>query len=586
MSTPVPSPAGAQGLTFYETRSVVLSSERVARLASESYWMTRLAQQSQLTLLRRGKDAPGDLDPLFAAVSTWLPQAPVAASDWVFVLKTGALGAWASLRPAEGRPALDLQPLGVDRVSSVAADDQAQDRWRPRTSFRHAGFPGGVDEYCRPRAPICVAPFAIDAPGRSVLTVTNDGAYTTFHVDRVFANSPEGIPLVQYLGAVGVTALSTPPDYERKDMGDFALEQESSDALGPVNGVDSLTAFERIAVKTAVSSYVQSGTHSAEADVVLPSGPAGEQMLYTLRFFPRTREVSVERLGSAENLLPAAGPRSEVRGIPGFPVNAGRTRLLEWLRMRYPSLSVKGSTVAQIVASADQAIDERSGTARWFQTNYDIAILDADAADRRLAEVHDRPSHKRDDLHAFSSAELRSLEAVLQRVGDRGLALLRGTALVRQRSSEEASPFGDLGTHVQIAGHTFTRSLPPRAGEQTERVQATVVIYDIAHAQHRFVGGYAPDGVLRVYPAVAEVIAHELAHVISRRAPIQQQFEELIESVGATPFTRYAASNPQSEFFPEAFAIYLLDPAWISVNYPELYARVRAYARNPRPGAL
>jgi hypothetical protein len=416
--------------------------------------------------------------------------------------------------------------------------------------------------------------------------VTDAGAYTTFHVDRPLANSPESVPLVQYLGAVDVTPLSTPADHERKDMGDFALEQESNGALRAVKGVDSLTLLERIAVKTAISSYVQSGTHSAEADVVLPSGPAGEQMLYTLRLFPHSREVTVERVGSAENLLPAAGPRSEVRGIPGFPVNAGRTRLLDWLRQRYPALSATGSTVAQIVASADRAIDERSVTPGWFQDNYDIAVLGADAADRRLAEVHDRPVHKRDDLHAFSSAELRSLEAVLQRIGDRGLALLRGTALVRQRSAEDASPFGDLTSRVQIAGHTFTRPLPRSAGEQTERIQATVVIYDVAHASHRFVGGYAPDGVLRVYPAVAEVIAHELAHVISRRAPIQQQFEELIDSVGAPPFTRYAASNPQSEFFPEAFAIYLLDPAWIETNHPELYARVQAYARHPRPGAL
>jgi Mlc titration factor MtfA (ptsG expression regulator) len=143
-----------------------------------------------------------------------------------------------------------------------------------------------------------------------------------------------------------------------------------------------------------------------------------------------------------------------------------------------------------------------------------------------------------------------------------------------------------MAGRVQIAGHTFTRPLPAGTGEQAQRVQSTVVIYDVAHSANRFIGGYAPDGVLRVYPPVAQVIAHELAHVISRRAPIQQQFERLIESTGASPFTRYAASNPQTEFFPEAFALYLLDPAWVQANHPQLYDRVQAYARRPRPGAL
>jgi hypothetical protein len=490
------------------------------------------------------------------------------------------------LRAVEGSAALDLQPFHMDRVSSVTVDDQTPDRWRPRTPFRHAGFPGGIEAYCETRARTCAAPFALDAPGRSVLTVSGGGAYATFHLDRTFSSSAEGAPLLEYLGAVNVTPLTAPVGYDQKDMGDFVLERESGQTVGAVKGMDSFSRLEQVAVKTAISSYVQSGTDNAEADVVLPAGPGGEPRLYTLRFLSRSADVTVERLGSAKDLLPPEGPGSEVRDIPGFPVKAGRSEVLDWLRKRYPALPVKGSTVAQIVANADRTIDERSGTPGWFKANYDIAVLDAHAADRRLAQVHDRPTHKRDDLKTFTGAELRALEAVLQRIGPRALALLRGTALVRQRSSEEASPFGDMTSRVQIAGHTFTRPLPSGAGEQTQRVQATVVIYDAAHTPHRFVGGYAPEGVLRVYPAVAAVIAHELAHVISRRAPIQQQFEELIESVGATPFTRYAASNPQTEFFPEALAIYLLDPAWINTNYPELYARVQAYARRPRPGGL
>jgi hypothetical protein len=426
----------------------------------------------------------------------------------------------------------------------------------------------------------------VEAPGRTVVTVAADGGYTSFHLDREVADSSTQAPLVQYLAPVDVTRIAAPVGYHHKDFASFLLEQESASGLGSVRGADALTRPERVAVSTAITSYFQSGTRSAEIDVVLPAAPEGQQRLYTLRFSPDSNNVAVEALGSADRLLPADGPRSEVSGIPGFPLRAGRRDVLDWLRKRYPALSVQGATVAQIVANADRVIEQRSRSADWFQANYGIAVLDPDAADERLAKVHDRPPHKRDDLQTFSREELRSLEAVLQRMGDRGLALLRDTEFVRQRSAEEASPFGDPSSRVQIAGHTFTRALAPGAGQATQRIRATVVIYDAAHAANRFIGGYAPDGVLRVYPPVAQVIAHELAHVISRRAPIQQQFERLIESTGASPFTRYAASNPQTEFFPEAFALYLLDPAWVQTNHPELYDRVQAYARHPRAGAL
>jgi hypothetical protein len=38
---------------------------------------------------------------------------------------------------------------------------------------------------------------------------------------------------------------------------------------------------------------------------------------------------------------------------------------------------------------------------------------------------------------------------------------LRGTAFVRQRATGEASPFGDPGNQVQVAGHTWGITGPP-----------------------------------------------------------------------------------------------------------------------------
>jgi hypothetical protein len=305
-----------------------------------------------------------------------------------------------------------------------------------------------------------------------------------------------------------------------------------------------------------------------------------------LRFQPDSDEVTVEALGSAAELLPVDGPRSEVRRIRGYPAGANSAQLQAWLRKRYPGLTVTGRTPDEIARDADRTVDRLSTTPAWFSANYDISILDAKAAYRRLEEAHGRSSHQRGGLRAFTGIELRALEAVLQRLGEPALAQLRGTALVRQRAADESSPFGDLTSRVRISGHTFWRTAPAAPGAQRTPVTATVAIYDAAHSPNRFIGGRTPDGLLRVYPPVAEVIAHELAHVITARAPVQKQFDALIAATGAQPFTRYAASNPASEFLPEAFALFLLDPAWVDDNQPQLYARVQAYLRQPRPGAL
>lgn len=574
----------AQRLSYYETRSIVLSAERVATQANQSYWQSRLVQQTQLTLIQRPGAALAGLEPLFAAVSTWLQRAPTDTSDWVFVLDDRSrIGARAALRSAGERPELDLQPFEVDLVSSIQARESATEGWRPSGAFRHAGFPGGVDAYCDAHSPVCAAVFT-DAKeqAHTLLTVASESSQASFLVDREATDTG---PVVRYLADVGVTPLRAPDDFAQRDMADLTLEGESSQARIVIRGTESLAPRERIAVKNAIASYVQSGTRSAEADVVLPAGPAGEAMLYTLRFLPNGNEVTVESLGTAADLLPDAGPRSDVRHIPGYPTGANRAQLLEWLHKRYPALSISGKTPAEIAANTNRAVERYSTTVDWFQSNYQISVLDPKAADRRLAAIHRRAINQRGGLREFHSSELRALEAVLQRIGERGLFLLRGTAFVRQRAADDNSPFGDPGQRVQIAGHTFSLATDDPENDRRQ-VQSTVVIYDAAHAPHRFIGGRRPDGQLRTYAPIAQVMAHELAHVMSQRAPVQREFDALVSASGAQPFTRYAASNPESEFFPEACALYLLDPAWVKDNQPELYERVQAYLKRPRPGAL
>jgi hypothetical protein len=576
---------GAQSLSFYETRSIRLTPERIAQVEAEPYWQRRLARQVSLTLIERVEASQPSRDPLYAAVSTWLAGAREVPAESVLVLdKPSGAGARASIRAGGQGLELDLQPFDADEIKTVDAGDSVGSTWRPSTGFRHAGFPGGVEAYCDGHAAVCAAAFASARAGRAVvISVAAAAGRATLLVEQ--KTEDPATMTVRFLAPTGLTPLATPPDYADKDGSDLALESDDGRPSAVVKGVSPLTKRERVAVKLAIAGYLDTGINTAHADVVLPAGPHGEDMLYTLRFAD-AGSVSVEALGPARTLLPDGAHRSDVRSIPGYPAGARAPELREWLRRRYPSLNVSGTTPEQIGASADRTIDRHCGTAQWFAANYGMAVLDARQGEKRLAEVHRRGSSQRTGLQDYSATELRVLEAVLQRLGQRGLEMLRGTALVRQRSAEEASPFGDPTQRVIIAGHTFTQRSGQGEQKSVASVPATVVIYDAAHSPNRFVGGRAPDGVVRAYPPVAQVMAHELAHVIERRAPVQRQFDALIAATGAAPFTRYAAANPETEFLPEAFALYLLDPAWVKDNYPQLFSRTQAYLRNPRPSGF
>ena len=144
----------------------------------------------------------------------------------------------------------------------------------------------------------------------------------------------------------------------------------------------------------------------------------------------------------------------------------------------------------------------------------------------------------------------------------------------------------EFGENLFAAGGLGADLRDARFGEREpsphRQVHSTIVIYDAAAPPAtRFIGGRDNDGSVYAYAPMAQVMAHEFGHVIASRASLGDQFYKWVAESDTEPFTRYAASNPQTEFFPEAFALYLLDPGWIQVNYPDLFVRARAYASRP-----
>lgn len=51
---------------------------------------------------------------------------------------------------------------------------------------------------------------------------------------------------------------------------------------------------------------------------------------------------------------------------------------------------------------------------------------------------------------------------------------------------------------------------------------------------------------------------------------VQAKFTNAKSKLNAAPVTWYAKPQPSTEFFPEAFAIYNLDPEWMRINLPDM----------------
>jgi hypothetical protein len=585
-------PATADRVRWYETRGIVANDDILADWSKASYWSTKLRQQADLKLIQGGPQDGRARDALLSAISSWLSAGGGQADvpDWVFALDPGDdsashIGARVRLDRTSSPPHLELAPFTVDARIALSVAGAAASTWRLPVPIRHASFPGGIGPFCDANVDLCSVLFQrlgeqLAQPGSRLVTVSREAEQFSFHALIEDKPDPGQRLTVRYLGGVGMTPLAPPADFERKQAIDIWLERfqgaAAKERLGQLRGFESLPHSDSIAMKYAAAAYFESGTRDSEADVAWPTESPGESALYTLRMLPGSNDVSVESLGRQQLT------RCDLRRTPGFPHRANTAAMREWLHRRYPAIQPTGETPTELIESAQRLVDAHAGDRHWFWRNYHLAILRPEAAYRRLADTHKIPPGRRGGLKDFSSQELHVLECVMEAMGDRLLQRVRDSVLIRQEEAEERSPFGELTKRVPIAGHTFTRTVSVEGANPHREVHSTVVIYDVAlDPPSRFVGGRAPDGRVYAYAPLAEVFAHEFGHVVSKRASLEKQFNAWIDQLGVAPFTRYAASAPQTEFFPEAFALYLLDPEWLHSNYPALYARASAYARRP-----
>lgn len=366
-------------------------------------------------------------------------------------------------------------------------------------------------------------------------------------------------------------------DYRERDFGDLEIERARSrphakhgDTLGHVD-LDGVPADERLSVKFVIANYFTViGTRDAEVNSVVPIAGTTRQVFYKLRFRPPPdNEVDVVRVGvkgASPKLDPTRMDIARARDYDRHATDA--TALKSWLGKRYPGIKPTGSTVEELRTSANQTMTSDAGTPGWYQANYKVTVIDGAAMLQRLRSVHNLNSKQTPDGDKadFSAEELRLAELSLQTLSDAILNLLRFVRLGRKKFGRESD-----GSSKPIGGQTFWNGS-----------NKTVVVYDngIGGNASAFRGG--PDGVNLPQ---AMLFTHEFGHITESATNAKKAFDRYVAKAGIKPFTDYAESKPDTDFFAEAFAISQTDPAWLRAHHPDVYAWFETLNRTGRPPA-
>lgn len=358
-------------------------------------------------------------------------------------------------------------------------------------------------------------------------------------------------------------------DYRNRDYGDLLIEQQQSrphpkkgDTLGYVN-VAGVPAEEVTSVKFAVVRYFRDvETRDAEADVLVPIAGTSKEVYYTLRFRP-DNEVDIERIGEKGSSSQLDPTRMDIARVRGYGASAGDpARLKTWLGRRYPGLSPTGATVEALRASANQKMAGEAGTPAWYQANYKVKVIDGASTQARLRSIHKLNARQTPDADNkdFTSEELKLAELSLQTLTETVLSLLQYVRLGRKKTFREAD-----GTAGSYGGQTFWNGS-----------NKTIVMYDSGMNANvsAFRGGSEGVNVPQ-----AMLFTHEMGHIMQPTTNGKPAFDKFVRAAGIRPFTHYAESKPDTDFFTEAFAIYQTDPEWLRRNHATVYQWMNEFNR-------
>ena len=371
--------------------------------------------------------------------------------------------------------------------------------------------------------------------------------------------------------------------YRQKDRIEFELEERQErkkDRLGTIAGVDMLPRDEQIAVNFAILQYYENGTRNAEVDAIVPIPGAKRTMLYKIRFEPRTNNVTVRTVGEEgkDVVLDPAKRKLDIRRVRGFDPKANESTLTSWIASRYKGVTPTGRKTVDVVTNTNAKMESEAGTKGWFQSNYAMPVLDETEGATRL-EALGLHGDQRAQMKHYEAAELRLMEIALEVLSDKVLDIVRGVALARQAVNIDRKRIPAAGgkpahwvypPDPKTAGQTWAR--PGGGGDRT------IVMYNqMSLSDHTlFIGDRTSSTQVDASPLSAMAVVHEMGHVAAASgkvlAEFNAKFADKRAKLHAAPVTRYAATAPATEFFPEAFAIYNMDPKWMLDNIPAMHA--------------
>jgi uncharacterized protein DUF4157 len=398
---------------------------------------------------------------------------------------------------------------------------------------------------------------------------------------------------------------------DQKDYIDSLIEkydQEhpgATDKLGTIDGLDKITdTNERVIVKAVAydlyanefdkAGVKQKSFRDTEVDQIIPvtSDPANaaKTELYYYTFIVHKADannvvnISVRRIGKKGDAVVGDPSEALITRVPGYAENAfdannaeTPAKLIKWILSIYKGVKeadIKAATVADITTNINKLIETKSGAPDWFKKNYSINVLDAAKGAARLKSIHNVPDAERVGVKDYTADELKLLELVLERFGKILLAKLAGVYFIRQEKNLSAA-FGWVSGLTQQP-YTYTLST-----KVISDVQKTITIYDGAFGHDNIFFG----GSEGINAGNIEVLTHEIGHAeggprvgIKTTDPTYQDvFNKFYKGLGLVPVTSYAkdtshpAHSPESEYFPEAFMLFMDDPEWLLNNQYQTY---------------
>jgi hypothetical protein len=609
-------PAVQRLVSQKETKGIALDVTELTNWVGRDYWTQKIlgAYFASMPTARFSADAE-ERDAVLSAVwSTHLAlgRLPAATVRVITIPKRGPKTKELAYRleftpgpqgPKDPRPSLDIEFIAEGPAAVAATPATPATAPSLPSSWSQVGFPtGGLTAYqkARPEEVSQLLGFVNAAPAdKSFKQIVQTSTATPAHATTFLAEGSKDAQgaltslTVRLVAQRETTPGTVPADYDTHDYADLKIEEQQAltkDALGTLNGLAKVPAGERLAVKFAIWQYFKAGkTRNAEVDAIVPLPDGTTRILYTFRFEPKTNDVSIERIGEEGKgaaVLDPATRAFDVQRVQGFdPAFASDVgKLKTWLGSRYPGMTPSGADAPAMIADANTKLNASAGTDKWFAANYTMPVLDATAGATRLQTVHGLDAAQTANMKPFQASELKLIEWALQMLSDAVLAIVRGISLVRQ-----AVKIGRVQKGRGRAAVVTYPTEPKTSGfALLTGSERTVAIYDNITTNDRalFIGQATAGGDARVAPLSAMAVVHELGHHVgwsgaskSVRDEFNAKFVAARAKLKAAPVTWYAAAEPSTEFFPEAFAIYNADPEWMSTNLPDMFAWFESLAK-------